>query len=231
MKTKKCKKCNETLPISEYSISYTRKDGSLGYNTLCHKCHYQRHRDKKLANSRKHYSAEKSRKYYIENQDKIKHRSLQQYHKNPEKSKELATQWRKDNPERHKELSREYGKKYAKQNRNNPDFLIKECLRSSLYRGIKQNRDSLVLRKLGITFTEYKKYIESKFKPEMNWDNWGDVWELDHIIPICDWDMTNKEEVNKCFHYSNTQPLFKTTEIAISFGYYDEIGNRNKNKY
>jgi hypothetical protein len=28
------------------------------------------------------------------------------------------------------------------------------------------------------------------------------------------------------------QPLFKTTEIAESFGYMDEIGNRNKlNKY
>jgi hypothetical protein len=33
----------------------------------------------------------------------------------------------------------------------------------------------------------------------------------------------------KCFNYNNLQPLFKTTQIAESFGYINNIGNRNKN--
>ena len=34
--------------------------------------------------------------------------------------------------------------------------------------------------------------------------------------------------IYKAFGYENTQPLFKTTEIAESYGYKNEIGNRDK---
>jgi hypothetical protein len=65
----------------------------------------------------------------------------------------------------------------------------------------------------------------------MNWDNHKIIWEIDHIKPISLFNLTNLEEQKQCFHYTNMQPLFKTTEIAKSFNYV-EIGNRNKsNKY
>ena len=37
-------------------------------------------------------------------------------------------------------------------------------------------------------------------------------------------------EQQLCFHYTNTQPLFKTTKIAESFGYVNYVGNRDKSK-
>lgn len=40
--------------------------------------------------------------------------------------------------------------------------------------------------------------------------------------------LLNKEEQKQCFNFTNFQPLFKTTEIAKSFGYINEIGNREK---
>ncbi len=60
---------------------------------------------------------------------------------------------------------------------------------------------------------------------------WGKVWELDHIKGCCNFDLTQLIEQQKCFHYSNLRPLFKTTEIAESFGYKGYIGNRNRIKY
>lgn len=42
---------------------------------------------------------------------------------------------------------------------------------------------------------------------EMNWNNHGEVWEIDHIIPCSNFDLTKEEEQKKCFHYLNTQPL------------------------
>ena len=73
------------------------------------------------------------------------------------------------------------------------------------------------------------------FKPGMSWENYGKIWEIDHIKPCDSFDLTKLEEQQKCFHYTNLQPLFKTTEIAESFGYINQIGNRNKsnktNKY
>jgi len=42
--------------------------------------------------------------------------------------------------------------------------------------------------------------------------------------------INNKETIIKQTqqYYTNLQPLFKTTEIAKSLGYINEMGNRNK---
>jgi hypothetical protein len=62
----------------------------------------------------------------------------------------------------------------------------------------------------------------------MTWGNYGIIWEIDHKIPLSSFDLIQEENIPKAFSYLNTQPLFKTTEIAKSFGYEDQIGNRNK---
>jgi hypothetical protein len=59
---------------------------------------------------------------------------------------------------------------------------------------------------IGIEWNEFKIYFESKFSPGMNWDNHGD-WEYDHIIPVSS--AKSVDEVEKLFHYSNLQPLWK----------------------
>ena len=62
----------------------------------------------------------------------------------------------------------------------------------------------------------------------MTWKNHGTIWEIDHIKACSNFDLTKLEEQKQCFHYTNLQPLFKTTEIAEKHGYINEIGNRNK---
>jgi hypothetical protein len=65
----------------------------------------------------------------------------------------------------------------------------------------------------------------------MNWDNHGKIWEIDHIKGCINFDLSDIEQQKQCFHYTNTQPLFKTTKIAESFGYNNITGNRDKIKY
>ena len=43
----------------------------------------------------------------------------------------------------------------------------------------------------------------------MNWDNYGEYWEIDHIKPISLFDLTIEDNMYKCFNYINTQPLEK----------------------
>jgi hypothetical protein len=96
---------------------------------------------------------------------------------------------------------------------------------------IKQNgivKQESTLNLLGCVFNIFQSHIENQFLPEWNWENHGDVWELDHIIPCSSFDLSDLEQQKICFHYTNFQPLFKTTEIAESFGYTDQVGNRNK---
>jgi 5-methylcytosine-specific restriction endonuclease McrA len=62
---------------------------------------------------------------------------------------------------------------------------------------------------LGCSIECARNHIESQFNNEMNWNNHGILWEIDHIIPINFFDLTNKEEQKKAFHYKNLQPLNK----------------------
>ena len=41
--------------------------------------------------------------------------------------------------------------------------------------------------------------------PEMNWTN----IELDHVKPICTFDLSDDEKLNEAFNWRNTQPLLK----------------------
>lgn len=60
---------------------------------------------------------------------------------------------------------------------------------------------------LGIDFGGFTHHIESQFRDGMTWDNYGTFWELDHIIPICAFDMNSEMDVKKCAHYTNVRPL------------------------
>jgi hypothetical protein len=94
----------------------------------------------------------------------------------------------------------------------------------------KNNKYKPTLKLLGCSIKKFKLYLESQFKPEMTWENHGDIWEIDHIKSCASFDLTDIEQQQECFHYTNLQPLFKTTKISESFGYINEIGNRNKHK-
>ena len=51
----------------------------------------------------------------------------------------------------------------------------------------------------------------------MNWGNYGvNGWQIDHIIPITSFDLTDNEQVKKCFNYKNTQPLWAKENIIKS---------------
>lgn len=63
---------------------------------------------------------------------------------------------------------------------------------------------------LGCSVEYFRFYIESQFKEGMSWDNhtyYG--WHLDHIIPCAFFDMNNDDDIKKCFHYTNYQPLWR----------------------
>lgn len=62
---------------------------------------------------------------------------------------------------------------------------------------------------LGCSISYYKTYLESKFQEGMTWENYGVCgWHIDHIIPCTAFDLTDPEQIKKCFHYTNTQPLW-----------------------
>lgn len=60
---------------------------------------------------------------------------------------------------------------------------------------------------LGCTYEQARKWIESQFQRGMSWGNAGE-WEIDHIIPISSFDLTDERQVRCVNHYTNLRPLW-----------------------
>ena len=70
------------------------------------------------------------------------------------------------------------------------------------------------LNLIGCSWEKLKLYLESKFETGMTWDNYGYYgWHIDHIIPVSNYDLDNLEELKKCMHYTNLQPLWATDNM------------------
>lgn len=70
---------------------------------------------------------------------------------------------------------------------------------------------------LGCSITDFRIYLESKFETGMSWENYGQgvgKWSIDHIMPCAIFDLTKPEHQNRCFHFSNQQPLWVTDNSA-----------------
>ena len=54
---------------------------------------------------------------------------------------------------------------------------------------------------------EFLEYIKSRIHGKMTIENYGKVWHIDHIIPCRAFDLSRVDEIKRCFHYTNLQPL------------------------
>lgn len=115
--------------------------------------------------------------------------------------------WRKDNRDI---INKKY--KYYEKNRKliDPEFKLIKTLRSRLNSAL--NRKNIqkgfsTMKLTGCELSFLKCYIEDKFTEGMSWENHGE-WHIDHIKPCAKFDLTKKEEQEKCFHYTNLQPLW-----------------------
>ena len=65
---------------------------------------------------------------------------------------------------------------------------------------------------LGVDMVSYKAYLESMFTLEMSWENQGEVWHIDHIIPLAS---ANEEwELIDLLHFTNTQPMLAEENLS-----------------
>lgn len=168
------------------------------------------------------------KKYYL---GQCKSCEKEYYHNNKEKFKKYKEKWNKENYKNNKEKFKKYNKEWnlknkEKINKSNKDFYynlkndsilkirvkISNSLSQSFIRkNLKRNRIPTE-KLLGCDIPHFKKYIESKFEPWMDWNNYGKYngkynygWDYDHIIPISE--ANSREEIIKLNHYSNYQPL------------------------
>lgn len=81
---------------------------------------------------------------------------------------------------------------------------------------------------LGCKIDFYISYLEYFFDDSMNWDNYGTHWHIDHIHPICNFNLTIDEQQLLAFNWKNTRPLKAVDNLSRSNKpNFDEIHNHN----
>ncbi len=97
--------------------------------------------------------------------------------------------------------------------KNNLDYRIKGKLRNHVNRMIRMARQKKSGRRttmfLGVSMAIAKQKIESRFRDGMTWENHGELWEIDHIVPLSYFDLANEYQLLMANHISNLQPLLK----------------------
>ena len=196
MKTKICTKCGIEKELSEF---YKDKSTKTGLTNNCKLC-------------RNKYS----KKYNDQNRLLISQRKKSYYKNNMEKILENNKIFRANNPDYMKNydiINREilYKKRnvYTKNKRKcNIAFKLRCYLASRIWSALKSNSKSKqTLELLGCSIEFLKKHLESLFTKGMTWDNYGD-WHVDHIKPCALFDLSKPDEQQKCFNYTNLQPLW-----------------------
>ena len=68
---------------------------------------------------------------------------------------------------------------------------------------------------MGYVLKDLIKHLENLFDKNMNWDNYGNYWSIDHIKPQSLFNFTSTEEQSfkDCWALDNLQPLEKITNI------------------
>lgn len=89
-------------------------------------------------------------------------------------------------------------------------FKIAGNLRIRLNKAIQnKQKTGSAIKDLGCSVDELIVYLESKFKEGMNWENHAyKGWHIDHIVPLCSFDLEDSEQLKKACHYTNLQPLW-----------------------
>lgn len=111
-----------------------------------------------------------------------------------------STKWRQENKEK--------VRAYQKIKRSSTQAKRAEVLRMRARCTLRTKNSNIFSPTLGCTGNEFKAYISSQFKNGMNFDNYGKIWNIDHIKPIKTFDLTDPEQYKAAAHYTNCRPVF-----------------------
>ena len=115
------------------------------------------------------------------------------------------------------EKIRQLHKKYVKERRKTDSKFRLNCnMRRIIWLVLRDKKNGRKWESLvGYTIEDLMKHLENQFDKNMNWDNYGNYWWIDHKRPISLFHYIYPEnsEFRQCWALSNLQPLEKIANI------------------
>jgi len=88
---------------------------------------------------------------------------------------------------------------------------IHDRLNRILKKGIYTNRTEQLI---GLNMQTYLDWLSYNFEENVCFANYGEVWQIDLVIPASAYDLTNDEQVLACFNWKNIRPCLKSQNLA-----------------
>lgn len=134
--------------------------------------------------------------------------------RNRDRHRENVTRWRAENLGRSREIVRES----QAVRRSTPWGQINNRLWPVMHaslRAVKPRGGKYTLA-LGYSWQTLRAHIEAKFLAGMTWDNWGDVWEIDHIKPVSSFRYASLDDplFREAWSLENLRPLWREANAA-----------------
>lgn len=212
-----CRECKQEKNIEQFNKKKQSKDG---HDSLCKDCQKQYDIDRRKNPKRVEYCRSYNKKYYQDNSEHLKKYQRNYYQDNKEhyyeyekernqKSEriEYTNQYNKKYRQENLEKLRNFDRKRHEQNKLNRNFS------TAIYNALKCNKaeqhwETLVPYNL----QQLKEHLELQFDENMSWDNYGEYWEIDHIIPqsLFNIKIAKDKDFQICWSLINLRPLEKS---------------------
>lgn len=111
-----------------------------------------------------------------------------------------------------------------KERQTNVNYRLKKSLAARLRTVLVKNNTTM--NYIGCNILYLREWFEYNFTKDMNWDNYGSYWSIDHIIPVCNFDLNNEDEKFKCWNWSNLMPVtlkYNSSKKNIDINQIDNI--------
>lgn len=187
IQTKKCSnpKCQQIKPLTEFYKDNRHKDGLQSH---CKSCFNNRSNQWRLNHPIGRHQIQKHFRNQHKEEIKIK-REL-----NKEKTNQKFNQRRK--------IRRQ----------QDPNYKLLCNLRSR-FAYARKSQSALkfhrTLKLINLTIDELWQHLAGRFTPVMTLENYGKVWQIDHIIPCSFYNQNDSVEQQQCWHWTNLQPMEK----------------------
>jgi hypothetical protein len=190
LQSKICKKCNENKSINNFRVYE-----SLRCSNTCKACDNEMDKLRKINARKKRMETEIATCEKCNQQKTLKDFSkLKKFYK-----KKICTSCY---PNFVKEQKNEWCRNEAKCNMN---YRIKKSIAARLRTVL--NKNDSTMNYIGCNIQFLREWLEYNFTNEMNWENYGSFWSIDHIIPVCKFDLNNEDEKLICWNWSNLMPV------------------------
>jgi hypothetical protein len=178
-------------------------------------------KDKKYREKNKERYKEQNKQYYLENKEKLLNDAKSYYVENKDTICDRMNDYYRQN----KDKVSERGKIYRFKNKCPHSIALKKCKdcsistylvylqRSRLKHILKSttlNKTKSTIEYLDCSPEYFKEYLQKKMADGMTFDN----IHIDHIKPVCKFNLEDPEELLKCCHYTNMQPLLASVNLS-----------------